>query len=270
VSVLVVGLVVALPAQASKPTFEVASVKRNVSGTPGPGGGPTERIRRQAGGLWTATNTTLANLILYAHPTPGFVTLRDDQLLGGPEWIWRDRFDIQAKAEDPDVTPQQSVAMVRTLLEERFRLVVREDHEERDVYTLMLARSDGRLGPDMHQASPECKNRRGAEAIAAIYNAPRPSNGARMSFGGQCMTLEQIAAGPMQRMVASTVIDGTGLTGLWDFVVAHSDQPRVTSDAAERPPLDVALREQLGLKLVRGKGPVKVLVIESVQPASEN
>ena len=126
------GLQVTPSAQAPTATFEVASVRRNVLGAPS-SGGPTERIDVQPGGTFIATNVTPARLILYAYPSAAFRSLRNDQLIGVPDWAQRDRYDIRAKA---DVPREQIVRMVASLLEERFKLVVSSGELERQVYVL--------------------------------------------------------------------------------------------------------------------------------------
>lgn len=69
------------------------------------------------------------------------------------------------------------------------------------------------------------------------------------------------------------VIDKTGLTSKYDFVLKYKnrwDSDRAPDDPDPRPPLDRALREQLGLKVEPAKGPVKILVIDHVEKPSEN
>src|SRR5437762_7763951 len=106
---------------AENPSFEAASVKPNKSGD--------GRISLffQPGGRFVATGVTLRMLVGAAYGTPQ--PLPDFRLVGGPNWIGSDRFDIIAKAEgDPQPGPQgpppAMFAMLRTLLKERFQLAV--------------------------------------------------------------------------------------------------------------------------------------------------
>jgi len=74
------------------------------------------------------------------------------------------------------------------------------------------------------------------------------------------------------------VIDRTDLTGLFDFELVFDPGPRGGSTlgdddaltAAPAPPLRVAIEEQLGLRLRRESGPVRVLVVEHVEPPTPN
>jgi uncharacterized protein (TIGR03435 family) len=259
-------------AQTAKPTFEVASVKRNVSGAPGPGGGPTETSSLRPGGAFTATNTTLQRLILGYFGGPAGIT-REDQLIGGPAWIRTARFDINAKAAS-DVPRDQIVLMVQSMLEERFRLVIDRGQVERDVYVLTRAHSRERLGPDIYPAT-DCpgplapgERRSPGDTIARIRNSPRPSSGAQLSFGGNCSTMDGLA-GALQRTLGTTVLNKTGIEGQWNFAVAHSSQLSATA-ADNRPNLFVAVEEQLGLKLERTRGWVDILIIDDVREPTED
>ena len=98
--------------QTSKPTFEVASVKRRLEPPPR---GTLESARQPRGGLFRRIDSTVAPLIQYAY------AVRDLQLVGGPDWIRKDRFDVIAKAAGEVPTAQMRL-MVQSLLEERFGL----------------------------------------------------------------------------------------------------------------------------------------------------
>ena len=96
---------------------------------------------------------------------------------------------------------------------------------------------------------------------------------ARVRFGGFPLSL--FATGISNR-VGRTVVDKTGLTGNWDFELtfqAEAPPPGALPPGVQPPPIDpdapdlfTAIREQLGLKLESTKGPVEVLVVDSVQP----
>jgi hypothetical protein len=103
------------------PSFEVASVKRNVSGE--------DRLRMvtQPGGRLIVTNARLKALIANAFEMADSPSLVDVRILGGPDWIGSERYDINAKANtefkpSPDGPPRELLLMIRSLLEERFKL----------------------------------------------------------------------------------------------------------------------------------------------------
>jgi uncharacterized protein (TIGR03435 family) len=136
------------------PQFEVASIKPNKSGD------RRIMIGVQPGGRFTATNVTVQQLIRNAYQ------LQDFQLVGGPSWLTEDHYDIVAKAESDGAgdpfraekrgEPSRGQLMLRALLAERFKLVVRTENREMPIYALVLARSDGKFGPQLQKAAIDC------------------------------------------------------------------------------------------------------------------
>jgi uncharacterized protein (TIGR03435 family) len=261
--------------------FDTASVKPNKSGV-------EERYIRidPGGGSLTVVNLQLRALITFAYQIQSF------QLEGGPDWIASERFDILAKPERPVpgtgafFDGQEPLRMMlRTLLADRFKLVMHKETKELPIYELVLARQDGKLGPQLRPAAMDCA----ARAAAARTGTPLPppsgppgpgSCGFTMnpvSFRAGGATMAMLAGnleGPAQRLV----IDRTGLTGTWDFEVKYTPDRSQLPPGVEPPvPIDwngpslfTALEEQLGLKLRPARGPVEVLVIDSVDRPSEN
>src|SRR5438552_12277207 len=110
--------------QPPAPSFEVASIKRNNSGD-------GRVMLGNQPGRFTATNVTLRLLIRNAYQ------LQDFQISGGPGWISSGHFDIVAKIDAsvqeqiaaagppvPGQGPSTLQLMIRSLLAERFKLVV--------------------------------------------------------------------------------------------------------------------------------------------------
>ena len=111
----------------ARPAFDVASIKRN----PGLTTGVTFAAR--PGGSLHVINNPLTNLIQNAYG------MRRYQLIGGPDWIESDRYDIEAKV-DGDPSREQMMAMVQSLLEDRFKLKVHRETRELPIYVLTVAR----------------------------------------------------------------------------------------------------------------------------------
>jgi uncharacterized protein (TIGR03435 family) len=109
--------------------------------------------------LWsrTATNVPLRLLIRTSYQ------LQDFQLVGAPDWIASERFDILAKAEGdvpptpPRGQPGPMQLMLRTLLAERFKLVVQHETRELPIYALVLAR----IHPDVLTTYSDCESHAG-------------------------------------------------------------------------------------------------------------
>jgi uncharacterized protein (TIGR03435 family) len=168
--------------------------------------------------------------------------------------------------------------MLRSLLEDRFKLVAHGETREMPIYELVVARKDGRLGPGLHKASIDC----GALFASAQGGAPPPPRQPNEPppcrlMGGPARTIASAAT--MQQLAANLsnhlerfVVDKTGLTDRFDFNLAWTpDRLPATPPPPGIPPIDpngptlvTALQEQLGLKVQPAKGPVNVLVIDSV------
>jgi hypothetical protein len=128
-------------AQPESPAFEVASIKTNKSGERGGSSG-------FAANMYSGTNVTLRRVIALAYsPIQEFT--------GGPGWIESERYDITAKAEgNPGRAKLQ--LMLRSLLADRFKLVVHKQTRDSAAYALVLARSDGKLGSALRQSTANC------------------------------------------------------------------------------------------------------------------
>jgi uncharacterized protein (TIGR03435 family) len=255
-------------ASAQSFTFEVASVKParpdNPQGFQG--------VSRPPGGRFTAVNAPLRFLILYAYQLQG------SQLIGAPEWIADERYDIAARMESDSPSIVTSGVdpirlAIRTLLADRFGLVVHREMRELDIYALTMARPGGQPGRGLNASPEDCA------VMAARARAAPPAADAdgfppficgqswaqgRIRFAGYPLSL--FASGLSQN-VGRAVVDRTGLAGNWTFELTYAVEPGPDSDA---PSLFTALQEELGLRLESTKGPVEVLVIDSVrQPAPD-
>jgi len=250
------------------PTFEVALIKPNKSGATNGSAGP------QPGGRWVMVNAPVARLIRAAYPGP------TSQVIGAPAWVNSDRYDIAAKAEG-EVTVGQMEAMLRALLADRFKLVVRVESREQEVYALALARTDRRLGPELRLATLDC-----AQFVelrpASGSNLPPRANGAPpcgLSADGRKLYSGGLTMAQLARNISSAagrvVIDKTGLNGYYEFTLEYAARPNNVAGLPDdpgdnRPSLFTALQEQLGLKLESQRAPVDVLVIERIERPTED
>jgi uncharacterized protein (TIGR03435 family) len=266
------------PIAASDPAFEVASVKPNRSGDAG------WRLDPQPGGRLTGTNVTAAALIRFAYELPDF------QMFGGPKWLNSDRFDVVAKAEgDPPL--KQRRLMLRTLMAERFKLTAHTETRELPIFALVLARNDGRIGPQLRRTEADCA---GVDRPSLDLGVgPSPSTGpprcgyfgfapgadfrsGRGGLGFRGLTMAAFAK-ILVPMVRRSVDDQTGLTGYFDAefdfmaeLPAPPPPPGVSNPFGnEFSSVFTVLPEQLGLKLKPATGPVEVLVIDRVEPPSQ-
>jgi uncharacterized protein (TIGR03435 family) len=257
--------------------FEAASIRPNKSGD------FSQFVRRQPGGRFTATNMPLRQLITFAYQ------LQQQQLIGGPSWVANDRFDIVAKMEGdpapvaPGAGPDPLMLAMRTLLTERFKLVVHKETRELDVYALMPVKPGGKPGPALKPSATDCEQLMLARRGGPPPQAPDPNGpvqcGLRGSIGRIQMGgfLMSEFARSLQGVAGRLIVDRTGLKGPYDLELTFAqDRPNgPLPPGVELPPVDLnapnlftALQEQLGLKLESTKAPIEVLVIDSVeQPA---
>jgi uncharacterized protein (TIGR03435 family) len=230
----------ALEATAS---FEVASVKPNKGGTSG--GGPP----LLPNGGYSATNVALKSVVANAYEVRIF------QLEGGPDWLTSERFDIVARGREG--TPDRlRPAMLRRLLAERFKLVAHFETREQAVYSLVLLRADGRLGPQLKASAPATTSASGFP-LTSVGNGAARINGSRVS-------LDNFAVVLTSSVFNQRVINRTGLSGEFDLDLRFTPDSSLAA-APEYPSIFTAVQEQLGLRLQAERGPVPVLVIESVQ-----
>jgi uncharacterized protein (TIGR03435 family) len=241
--------------------FEVSTVKLNKSGSGNSGTNFKD-------GRFTATNVPLKNLMEYsAYGIP------QPRILGGPNWLDSERFDIEAKMESAaaerlkalsrDQRRGEMQAMYQQLLADRFKLAVHWETRELPVYALVPAKK----GPNLQ----ETKNPPGDSGTSS-------GNGMISDKG---LTLTEFAESLTQELsteLGRVVIDRTGIQGRYDLALkwmpdtgadaTSGDTDRSASDAG--PSIFTAIQEQLGLKLESAKGPVKVLVIDHVEMPTEN
>ena len=242
-----------LSAQPPKPSFAVASVKSALG----------QRIPPMPsvfpGGRFYRPGEPVAGLITFAYGVMPF------QVIGGPQWIRNDPFEIDARAEG-EASPQQIALMLQSLLEDRFRLVVRTEQRVMEHSVLVMARGNGSLGPGLAKcADPQTEP------------PPKPVRVPRGAYPitGTCRPASSIAASAAYTL-AVPVLDKTGLAGLWNYQILFSAPPGAGAgpsplpEVSDAPPFRIALEEQLGLKLQTARGPVEVLVVESVRRPGEN
>jgi uncharacterized protein (TIGR03435 family) len=281
---LVAGALLAAPlaAQQPAPLYEVASVKANKDSTAVP--------RFQvAPGRYTWSAYTVKGLIGTAFQRNAF---DGREVLGGPDWIDKDRFDVTVQAPagavltDPDGFPGGVFAMMRAVLADRFGLLTHNEVRERPVYALTLARPDRRLGDGLKRADSDCSQ--AMRQLAAPVPGPRPPGPPPCTFGGPPGRIEgnvvtlAMFANILARTVGRPVIDRTGVNDYFNFTLEYTPeagitgplppgaQPQEPPPGRDAPSLFTAVQEQLALKLESTRAPVDVLVIDRVSQPTEN
>jgi len=206
------------------------------------------------GGRYELQMATMTDLIGFAW---GVDTYR---VIGGPDWMDRDHFDVIAKVPADTKTASLRL-MLQALLAERFKLVVHKDTRAFPQYALMagkhpLLNPAAGIGESGCQSPPQ-----NAQDIAA---------GAGLSATVSChnMTMAEFA-NRLPRMArnyfqASPVVDLTGIEGSWDFTLKWTERNLLAATGAEGTTIFSAVEKQLGLKLEVQQVPVPVVVVDSV------
>jgi uncharacterized protein (TIGR03435 family) len=224
--------------------FDVASVK------------PASATSRQGadfrvlpGGTLQVTNLNLRVIIEEAFGVKAY------QISGGPGWFGTDEFDIEAKA-DGNANRGRVMAMLRTLLAERFQLKVHRETREGNVYVLVVAKN----GPNLKAAT-------GEQSFVRLYrNTPTDQPGVSYTIAGQKASLALLAERLADMQLDRPVLDRTGIKGEFDFKLDYA----IDDNPDSGPSIFSAIQEQLGLKLEAAKGPVETLVIDHVERPSGN
>jgi uncharacterized protein (TIGR03435 family) len=250
--------------QSPDPTFEVASVKPNHSGDADSGS------YVEPGGRYAANNITLRALIKIAYG------VHDNQIVGGPDWVTRDRWDVVAKAEgyaQAAAFRDTARLMLRPLLADRFKLALRREQRELPVYALVVAKANRELGPQFRR-NDEHDCTMPVPPMAPSANAREPGVslpcGADIFRSGhlaaRAMTLNNLLVALMRFNIDRVVVDRTGLTGKYDWEIQWAPEAlTVDNSPSDGPSVFEAFQEQAGLKLEPTKAQVDVLVIDHVE-----
>jgi uncharacterized protein (TIGR03435 family) len=238
IALLASGAPVARP-QDARPAYEAASIKPNNSGS---GGSSSNGSKGQI----VFTNVSLKRLIERAYDVKPFQVTCSD-------WVENVHFDIAAKYP-PDTKNEDRALMLRALLEERFKLAVHHDSKELPGFALVVAKGGFKLKP------------------------VEPGGAGVSDHGGRVRTLTvkhaSIAsiADVLARILGETVIDKTGIDGVYDFEFKWTadDMDGSTSSPSNgdpAPSLFTAVQETLGLRLQAQKVPVDIIVVDHVERA---
>jgi uncharacterized protein (TIGR03435 family) len=251
------------------PRFEIADVHASAKTV-----NPFMRTGPVRGGRYEVKTATMVDLIRIAY------SFDPDKVLGGPNWLEMDRFDVVAKVA-ADSIPETQKLMLQSLLEDRFKLAVHKETKPLPTYALtfgkklQLKEADGTEETGCRpQTSSGAPTEGGIRIFMSSSNgAPTMINlGPGMAIHYVCrnMTMAAFAAGLRGMMGASVgpnqVLDETGLKGNWNFDVKWSMQfmGPMSTNTSDRISVFEAVDKQLGLKLEERQIPTPVIVVDRV------
>jgi uncharacterized protein (TIGR03435 family) len=243
------------PGQGAGPAFEVATIKPTALDAKA-----GRYITMQGTNRFVAKYYTLKLLIAAAY------NLSPKVISGGPGWSESDHFDILALTPG-DTRPSQpeQMAMLRTLLSERFKLSFHREPKEFSIYALEVDKGGPKLKESMAAASDP------PQLISTVYPP------ARIHLPAKNATMSDFTSLMQRALLDRPVVDRTGLTGRYDFDLDWApdetqfggEVPVAPADA-QAPPFFTAIEQQLGLRLEAMRGMVQALVIDHAEPPSAN
>lgn len=249
-------------AAADSPTFEVASIRQNLNPN------PRWNMAFTPDGVH-AMDVTLLWALREAYGMPD-----NDLWSGGPPWLDKARFDIEAKYDvdkHPNLTREQRQAMLQQLLADRFKLVVHHEPKEFPLYALVVAKN----GPKFGQTNPKDLRKNPAYGVVCMF---KESHRGAVGMSGCTMTQFADSLGGIGRNdLGRKVVDQTGLSGYFTIALNWAPVDTTTPSTTEGnapepsgPSIFTAVKEQLGLQLKPIKGPLDTIVIDHAEMPSEN
>jgi uncharacterized protein (TIGR03435 family) len=253
------------------PVFDVVSIRPNSSGSNGGAWGVSQN-------KYFAKNTPLSRIILQAYL--GQMAPSTDRLVGAPSWVMTDPYDINAKVDDATANswkglrqPEQvalAAPMLRTMLEDRCKLVVHTVPTEVQGYALVI----GKHGMKMKETQPdEPAPTRVVKFEGGWMMVPIMPGDEKQSATYLQITMAQFTA--FLSMGGKPIVDQTGLTGKYDFELPKIDTNPPEAGAGTPPaPLPDAAHMfnwgAIGLEMKPIKVPALNLVIDHIERPSEN
>ena len=236
---------------AERPRFDLADVH--------PSGLATNRFTFASGGLlrgdrYDLRKATMLDMIRMAWKVPAAT------IVGGPNWLEFDRFDIAAKAPAQS-SPETVRRMLQALLAERFQLAVHNDTRPMPAYVLSTTKTKPKLTPSAATSEPGCRYL--DQPDGSPINAYSCRN---LTMAAFAPTLQNIGG----EYIKEPVIDATGLEDAFDFDIHWTRRSAVLPAGAERITVFDAIEKQLGLKLELRQAPAPVLVVDRADKPTPN
>jgi uncharacterized protein (TIGR03435 family) len=281
------------PPTATGATFDVVSIRRNTTRSlPGPS------IERPDGSF-RMTGTPVLALLNRAYPSI-------INKVGLPAWAATDRYDVSTTSLLSRATADDRAAMVRAMLADRFKMAAHVERREQPVYDLVLARRDGRLGSGIQPTTTDCERILAERAAAEAGGAPRATQlpgfgdfkqpppscttriiggllrdqrGDRQGLLGDLLEGDvtmDLLADALRLGAGRVVINKTGLPGSYrvrmNFDMSAGRRPLDTAPPAPdaAPSVFTAVQEQLGLKLESSVATRDTLIIDHIEPPTED
>jgi len=259
---------------AASPAFDVATIRPH---KPDPVPMGVDYVRNTPDGIKGA-GVTITTLVMYAYGVPV-----DTRVVGGPDWVRSERFDVEAKMSVEDIAAMKAIGpaqkqahsqqMLETLLAERFQLKAHSEIRQVPIYELVVAKGGAKIRDASNDTTPLHTGSSGKPCGCLRETSATTSEAQNYSLKSFADYLSIPAFG-----IGRPVVDKTGLTGTYNFTLNWSIYARSTRPAPEAGASDpadegtfltTALKE-INLNLRPAMGGVEYIVIDHVDKPSEN
>jgi uncharacterized protein (TIGR03435 family) len=265
-------------------TFVFTRGYQDVSVTRGePGNGTIQTRINFTPDSFKAKNQTLQELLKLAYG------VLDNQISGGPDWITTARFNVEASLDSSTVSELKNLSsqqqkmerdqMLQTLLADQFKIALHRENKFLPAYMLVIAKN----GPKVQPSKPGDTYPNGIKGPEGLPAGPHKffvePDGVTVQALPMSFVTERLAM-----HLNTPVVDGTGLTGDYDFTLKFSPEgamareengrkattTSLSSLGARNAALVNAIEEQLGLKLDPQTIPLPVLIIDRAEKPAAN
>jgi uncharacterized protein (TIGR03435 family) len=236
--------------------FEVATIK------PAPPQAPDGGVRPAPGGRrYVGTGLPLRSYLYVAYQ------VKEEQIAGGPAWVDKERWDLNAEAEKPAGIEDLHI-MLQNILTEKFKLQFHFEKRPTQAYVLTVDKG-GPTNLTVRERTP------GSDFILDMASE-QPFH---QKWNAHCVSLNFFTwrlSGWQDR----PIINQTGLDGCFDFEFNFTQNlPAGMQDGqlvngvpvdGSAPNVYQALQNQLGLRMEARRAPVETMVIDHAErPAEE-
>ena len=261
-------IAIGLAAQVPAVRYEAASIKPSKAG-----GARRLWMEFLPGGRFRSMNTPLLPVLATAYNVP-FASIESLRLRmkGVPDWVLGEPYDIEATAGPGSVAAGASAKarnghirlMLQSVLADRLQLKIRRNFVEMPIYALTVIAH----GPKLTRSTVRAQD--------CSESAPFGGTACHQFQGGAGRGLRALAidmadlALYLSGWSERPIVDQTGLSGLYAIQTeGWADEWASPGGDPSRQTLGEML-DQLGLKLIKKRGPVEVYVVEHIERPSGN
>ena len=218
-------------------------------------------------GSFVMNGGTIRSIFQLAYPSEAA------EPIGAPGWMMTDRYDLVVRFDTERPASAELQAIFREIFATQLKLKAHYERRETPTYSMVVARSDGRLAPGVRKLDVDCNARRDAARRGeTVPDLPPAANGVAVcqsTLGGGTILsggirFAQLAAA-VRNPAGRLIVDKTGLDGFYEFTLKYASGPAAAAAPPDTPNIFTAFQEQLGLRLEPSTTSVEVVVIDHIE-----